>query len=298
MFFEYAVEPEALSTWQRARYLLDALRPEKGRFICDLPKGKWKRLIYQSLINCPEIEKARVAEKLKQLQTSALVRRTDSYDDQKSWIENAESSHRQTPFKAIIVATAGKLSHHINSDDVDESHPLWTTSSGAPISKTVDAFVNCATCLIRVSQRVILIDPHFRPGDREKRSVLEALSKKVLSSSAKLELVVGDDLSYDELKRQVTKDLPKHLPSGIEVTIHQIAEKAGGARVHNRYILTNRSGLQFGDGLEEGPPGHGDRVSILDATSHQQYWTEHTTLEANFAILGPALTVVGKKAIK
>jgi hypothetical protein len=41
MFFEYAIEPSVFSTWQNARFFLDALGPWKGRFLAEFPRKKW-----------------------------------------------------------------------------------------------------------------------------------------------------------------------------------------------------------------------------------------------------------------
>lgn len=65
MFREYAVEPAVISSWERARYFLDAFGPSKGRFLAEFPKG-WTGEVYRRL-KCPPVEKKRIEEKLSRL---------------------------------------------------------------------------------------------------------------------------------------------------------------------------------------------------------------------------------------
>ena len=70
-------------------------------------------------------------------------------------------------------------------------------------------------------------------------------------------------------------------------------EWAGGARLHNRYLLTDIGGVQFGDEIEVGDPGHEDRVSILDEPSRVRLWDHHTGNPPAFDPAGESLEFVG-----
>ena len=46
MLKEFALEPEALASWESFRYLIEKFGVSKGRVISRFPK-QWKRLVYE-----------------------------------------------------------------------------------------------------------------------------------------------------------------------------------------------------------------------------------------------------------
>jgi hypothetical protein len=66
------------------------------------------------------------------------------------------------------------------------------------------------------------------------------------------------------------KHLPRLLPVGRTITLKCWKERDGGPRIHNRYVLTDIAGVQFGDSLEVGKEGEEDRVSILEERSWER----------------------------
>src|SRR5688500_11863115 len=101
MFYEYAVEPAALSNWDRVRYFLDAFGPWRGRFLAEYPR-KWKRMVIEAL-GCPDVEKHRIIERLRVLDKRTLSpRQAGHYDGGRTWRDNVEIEHRRQPFHAVI----------------------------------------------------------------------------------------------------------------------------------------------------------------------------------------------------
>jgi hypothetical protein len=63
MLHEYALEPALLDNWKDFRYFTEKFCVSRGRMIARYPK-RWKRLVYESLSNCGEIERKRIEEGL------------------------------------------------------------------------------------------------------------------------------------------------------------------------------------------------------------------------------------------
>src|SRR5437867_7976608 len=101
MFYEYALEPSVLSSWDRTRFFLDAFGPWKGRFLAEYPK-RWKKMVFDGL-NCPDVEKKRITERLASLDKRVFSPRANGqYEPKRPWIENAELEHQRVPFRAIV----------------------------------------------------------------------------------------------------------------------------------------------------------------------------------------------------
>src|SRR5438034_5675005 len=101
---EYALEPTLLSTWKDFRYFVEKFSVAQGRLISEFPKY-WKRLVYEACAACPDLEKARITEKMKGMD-ARLMRRKRSYDGAKPWLDNAITSNASDPFHAIIASIA------------------------------------------------------------------------------------------------------------------------------------------------------------------------------------------------
>lgn len=63
--------------------------------------------------------------------------------------------------------------------------------------------------------------------------------------------------------------------------------------MHDRYLLTDMGGVQFGDSIEGGEPGHEDRLSILDEPSRTQLWNQYLGNPLAFDEAGESREFVG-----
>ncbi len=187
MFHEYALEPAVLSNWERVRYFLDAFAPWKGRFIASYPKH-WRRLVHESL-RCPDVEKKQIEVKLAALDRRVFADRKGApFDSSMSWADNALAENRRETFRAVIVADSiVRGGNVLNANTLDETDPLWRVEQGRFVARDSAALHDAIRLLLRLSTRIALIDPYFRPHQRNKASAFAALSS-TLSPASKLEV--------------------------------------------------------------------------------------------------------------
>jgi hypothetical protein len=120
MFYEYALKPSLLNNWKDFRYFTEKFGIAQGRLISRYPK-RWKRMVYESLANCGEIERARIVEGLNRLDNRLLKRRYE-WDPQRDWFTNAEAEHCRRPFRAILArSNPNQRDFVLEGDCVDES---------------------------------------------------------------------------------------------------------------------------------------------------------------------------------
>lgn len=275
MFHEYALEPSALSSWDRARFFLDAFGPWKGRFLAEYPQ-RWLKLVVDAL-NCPDVEKKRIVERLIRLDKRVFLSRPDApFDESTTWLENAEREHARSPFHAIVAAAPGSTPHVLDAAAIDDDSALWRVESGRLVSRDPRLFVRAVELLLRASTRIAIIDPYFRADQDDKTRPVARICELLRGRPTTIEVHFADEArGYVPCMADAERAMPRALPVGMKVTLHGWKERAGGQRLHNRYLLTDVGGVQFGDGIELGKDGQQDRLSILDEASRIQLWSQY-----------------------
>lgn len=277
MFHEYALEPAVLGTWQSVRFFLDAFGPWKGRFLVEYP-SKWKRMVYEGL-SCPDYEKHKIIERLQRLDKRVFSpRRGASWDpnlapSEQLWRANATQEHARRPFRAVIVAAPPSTGTVIEADVVTDDHPLWRVEPGAAVARDPAAFVQALDLLIRSSSHFVMVDPYFRADQGAKLEALLHMCRAFIGRAVTIDVHASEAaLAYHEFSRIANRAVPQVLPRGITVTFRSWAERRGGERFHNRYVITDVGGVQFGDGIERGDAGQFDRLSLLGHDERHRLW--------------------------
>lgn len=102
-----------------------------------------------------------------------------------------------------------------------------------------------------------------------------AFCSAVVGTQATIEVHFSDEpRAYDFAMDLAERYLPRLLPDGAKVVLRCWRARDRGERLHNRYLLTDVGGVQFGDGIEAGDAGQHDRVSILDEPSWSVLWEQ------------------------
>lgn len=274
MFYEYALEPAVLATWQSVRYFLDAFGPWKGRFLVAFP-GKWKRMVYEGL-SCPDYEKHKIIERLKRLDPCVFsLGRGATFDPAQPWRANAAAEHGRQPFRAVIVAEGPSVGEFIEADAVTDAHPLWNVEPGTAVARDPASFVRALQLLIRSSSHLALVDPYFRADQRDKLDALLHLCRATVVRSVTIDVHASDAvLAHHEFLRLARLAVPQNLPRGTTVTFRSWTERRGGDRFHNRYVITDVGAVQFGDGIERGDAGQYDRLSLLGPDERIRLWNQ------------------------
>lgn len=160
MLYEYAVEPNLLNTWERFRYFIEKFGVSQGRFISRYPKS-WKRMVYDSLAGCSDMEKKRIEVRLKDID-DRLLRRQGTYDGNLAWLENAERECASAPFQAIIAASNPRYQPFVlEGDSLDECHALWNPQTPMRVVRKAADMARFITPLLCWCSHVVFVDPHF-----------------------------------------------------------------------------------------------------------------------------------------
>ncbi len=268
MIFEYAVEPILLNNWKDFRYFTEKFGVPNGRLISRFPK-KWKRLVYEALAECGEIERKRIEEGLRQLDARMLKRQHD-WDSQFDWLTNAETEHLKRLFHAILAKTnRNQRAFVLEGDRLDETEPLWNTRRSRIIPRKAREMAACVAPLLRWSRRLMFIDPYFGPENPRHRRPFEAFMVAMLEGRLQnpptvVEVHITDRADFDFFKSEVNQRLSGLIPVGVKVRFVRWRQRDGGEKLHNRYILTDIGGVSFEVGLDDGAEGETDEIKLLE----------------------------------
>jgi hypothetical protein len=162
MLYEYALEPALLSNWKDFRYFVEKFGVTKGRLISCYPK-RWKKLVYESLANCGEIERKRIEDRLQTLD-DRMLKRQHEWNSQQDWLTNAEAEHVRRPFYAIVAKTnPHKQEYILEGESISEEHPFWAAPKSPPVLRIAQEMATRVAPLLRISEEILFVDPHFGP---------------------------------------------------------------------------------------------------------------------------------------
>lgn len=284
MIHEYALEPELVASWHDRmffRFFIEQFGFGTGRVVSRYPK-RWRRLVWNAFqaafgAAAGEIERKRVEEMLARLTAPEVRRPGYVWDEARGWLENAERENDRRPFHAIVARDNPRGHANIlRADDILAGTPdSWRAPHSAVVDRTAECMAQAVAPMLRCASHILFVDPHFRASREKYRNTLRAFLRVVAQqgNAPAIELHTGhvsdDAPDWETFKRECERYLLPLIPAGLTLVVRRWKNKRGGERLHNRYILTDVGGIQFGVGLDEGDAGTRDDVTLLDAEAHR-----------------------------
>lgn len=304
MLYEFAIEPDVLTSWDKTRATLGLMGFQHGRAIAAYPsKKRWKKMIFEACrkAGCGDREFARIREKVQQ-SDAKLVRGgpPDAFDGSlqppdECWIRNAIARQAGDGAFHAILSTRNPGGHPdvVLEEDVDESHPKLKVARELPVLRQPAELTRHIEKLVLNSHSLLLIDPHFDPSFYRWRPVVQACLALAAAAAgvdghalARVEIHALDNdgkCSFAEFERRCVKHIPGLLPiplSQVKVCRWRIKDDAPDD-FHDRYILTDRGGYKLGKGLDE-EFGKEQPVALLDDMEWQRVWGGYQEMASFF----------------
>lgn len=252
MLYEYAVEPKVLSTWADFRYFADRFGNEHGRLIAKYPES-WMRLVWDACVESSPINRRRIEEGLVALR-NRLLKTKREYDEGETWLENAQRVHTSEPFHAIIASSSCGCDRALIAGDLNDDSPLWKVDRDGQVLRKAQPLAALAGPLLFHSTEVSFIDQNFGTTAKFGRPLtaflVAARGGKRLS---RIEYHLNGAIDKGVFKAGLERQRP-HLNLAMDEAIIFVRWKCidAGENLHPRYLLTNRGGIGFDYGLDEG----------------------------------------------
>ena len=282
MLYPYAIEPDALVTWDKCRHILDLMGFQHGRAIAAYPTRKrWKALVRAACRENTDLgdrDRRRIMRKLDRSNAKMIrLGEADDYDGaitpaEQCWVRNAVARQGVAREFHAILATRNPEGHPdvVLEEDVDESHERLAVAREVPVLREPAALTAHVRTLVRNSrERLMLIDPHFDPSVSRWRPVVRAcmaLAAQAVYGTLPVEIHTLADRkpSLEDFERACRKWIPNMLPAQVK-TVDIYRWRIRNDRPHDfhaRYLLTDRGGYRLDKGLDE-EPGTTQSVGLL-----------------------------------
>lgn len=284
MIHEYALDPEAISDWPSFRYFYDHFGVHTGRLISRFP-GKWKRMVIKAVQSGPAtpIQRSSIIERLARIDDK-LIRLNRPYDETLHWTQNALAQHQVDPFQAIITDNkSANVEACLAAAELDSTHPLWSVSTQALVEREPAVLAGAAKRLLHLATEVIFVDPHFKPGRRKWLRPLEQFIQNASESGptiSRIEYHFKFDpdrpTPFDgEFIAECQQRIAPIVPVGMSIRLVRWKKRPVGKSFHARLLLTNKGGIGFDYGLDEGnESGDTTLVSLLHPLVFSELWDD------------------------
>ncbi|NOY92018.1 MAG: hypothetical protein GXP55_12545 [Deltaproteobacteria bacterium] len=314
MIHAYAIEPQVVVGWSEPRsyrFVWDKFGIGTPRVLLEFPVARWQDevMTVAAREGLSELRWKRLDELLLVLRKGKVRRPGQAYDDAVSWLENAEVEHDRRRFLVIphpfaaIVAMANPRGHSAVIAEANlgrANDPRWAVATAATPSREAHALASAVAAMLHNCTELHIVDPHFGPENRRHRVVLETLSQVAASSAGRsLKVTVHcsnkSTLGFFEEK---AAEIAQRLPTGVTVFFKRWAERDGGERFHNRYLLTDIGGVTFGGGLDEAPPrqraSQTEDINLMDKSQYERRWRQFAGGRVQLALIDQPKSIRGQ----
>jgi hypothetical protein len=282
MIREFALEPDAItSSYREFCYFAEKYGVGQGRVISEFPR-KWRRMVCEAAQrhHAGKVELTKIVERLRLLGSDVVF---DSGrpggDGTTSWMDRALVEHARKPFDAIIAReNASAHPDILVSAELDDANPRFQAAGQRHINRTAADIVASVELLLRASQTIKLVDPHFNPSTPRWRRML-GLILNILGGSSRtgitLEIHRADNALPGNIQHYFDSAIPTLRPQEVSVNVFLHPEKG----MHNRFVLTELGGASFSTGLDDNEDGgysQTDLVALLAAGTYAKEWKTYS----------------------
>lgn len=281
MIYEFAIDPRMLSRWLIYRDLVQDCGVEHGRLISDFP-NRWKKMVWEAVMADPNhtpLDEQRIEYDLQHSVPNKLIPPNRRYDfSSADWLAQAEREHTTKPFRAVVSNANPRGSKDvIVAEELDKANDArWMVKRDSSIERKPAAFATLAKPLFKISRQVRLVDPHFTPEEPRFQTILGALLDVLAQVNPNIhhvELHLAQDPDREFIAECQAKLSPL-VPRGMELHLVRWRQRPDGEKLHARYILTERGGIQVDVGLDAGHPGEHTDVHLLSEDLRRKHWSE------------------------
>ena len=298
MIHEFAVEPECFRDPKAAKLLLESFGIERARVIGTTQTiEEWRSTLIEDVASEMEPKHREVLVEIFKFKTSKfVVRRRQAalkrvpWDDATIWLDNILTSHREFPYRGLILADSAAATNEssICIDDLFEdlggAWKSWEVSTSEFVPRRATPIADYVGHLLEASSVVRFIDYRFDPekAGGKWRPILQACIQVAVSADYPKKTfeyhTVVEPRTLKFLRQQCERVLPRELPEGVELEIvpwRDLADteaREATQLLHGRYILTDLGAYGLDLGLDEGAPAETQEISLKGETFRKQLW--------------------------
>ena len=297
----FAADPDCCNNSAELRHLLEKFGVFTGRYLVSYPDD-WDTRLAEHMSSAAPVEASRISQLIRRAreQCGLIKMPTLMWMDHLSWVDNASKQVSQTPprFDGLVVPNdARKIPLRAKALDDFEVPP----TAEERISSTPEEYVRVTKMQLLIAHELILIDPYLNPCNKFHAPVLEALLKVVASPGSKCKLVKicarGRDVLSDGTTETLIQDALNAIVARVQrektfnLTYHLIDDSTSSDRMHDRYLVSVKGGIQLSQGFQVQRRNGKVTASPMGPSLHKEMWNMYmdrkTDMRANCIFPAP-----------
>jgi hypothetical protein len=126
------------------------------------------------------------------------------------------------------------------------------------VNRNAGALAGIAAPVLTHSKTILFVDGYYDPSDRRYERALKAYLEMVAMNGSAEKICEIHFVHHERkpsseaIEREAKNWFRGIIPNGMTGTLCRWKRREGGDEFHARYILTERGGMRFDDGLAEG----------------------------------------------
>jgi hypothetical protein len=300
MIHEYAIDPDALASFNEVWQALEQFGVSHGRVVVQCPK-RWWGIVKRNLETAESILHPREYKSLEERcfrlkESRKLVsRRNLKYDGEKQFVDALADEHLNRPFQAVVQLEPNPNAAIpvLSRFDLHDGNPLWKVGRSKAVDRNSEALAMAVEPLIRISTDFLFIDPYFASKPQDYQSLVKMLHVATEQQSAvpRIEIHTSTKGTMAFILDKCRTSIAPRLPAKTEIKVFQWRERVGGERLHDRFVLTDLGGMLSTYGWDSGEPGQTTEVSLLDEDSYLNRWKQYQRETAAFDLVGEPFAI-------
>jgi hypothetical protein len=147
--------------------------------------------------------------------------------------------------------------------------------------------------MVRSAWTIVVVDPHFSPGEVRFVEPLEAILREAFKSRrSEGPNVNAALLTTSDSSATLFQQIAGRVPQGVRLKV--VRYEGRQEKEHNRYVLTELGGVSFGTGVDQGSPRETDDLQLLPLEVFALRSRQYVQRNEGFHF-APLTTVVGTK---
>lgn len=283
MIYFFAADPELPRDPLSFVEVVSKLGVENGRVLADFP-ASWVKVASKGLAShLSPLQFKRVEERLRDLRVDGtmLLPVDIPYDESAEWVTNAvgcSESFRIVILTQPVPSTLCPTNAMTAEALLSHRPPEWDVPRDGRFPATVPATVAMLAPMIRIGSAVLIMDPFFDPTRSEHRRLFEALAAVANDRTFEVHCeakVFGGRLSIPTSRWKATCERHLgHRQSSGPSRVVRWKRQLGGARPHERWLVTERGGALLDRGLYLHANGS-NKYSLLSRTRARALYQDY-----------------------
>jgi hypothetical protein len=279
MIRTYALDPAVTSDAMAFVAFVQGLGIENGRVLAEFPRS-WVALALPHVRSVSSVrDRKRIEELLQRIRVNGLIKvRTGlPFDGHRPWLKNAVENIDR--FDAVIYAdeSSRPAAHerlHAASSLLDEPE-FWQVARRVEFVSARGNLARLLTPLLVLDRHIAIMDPFFNPRERRYLTGLNDILASVQPSTslvvhASTEVVAGASPLSTKEWEDACQTACLELANLESLQIVRWAGRDGVGRLHDRWVVTPRGGIELGRGIATGRMKN--MAALLPAQAALGFW--------------------------